>query len=100
MTNTSYHIAIWIGIGKIFSSVLGIKSIGKKWYRSTFIQIYIHGAALVNISAVVAIHMCHTYTLVHMYACYVHTYVHTEWMHVTLFVLTQAYFQVGKTTGC
>ena len=40
MTDTSYHIAIWIGIGigigKIFSSVLGIKSIGKKWYRSTF----------------------------------------------------------------
>ena len=42
MTDTSYHIAIWIGIGigisigKIFSSVLGIESIGKKWYRSTF----------------------------------------------------------------
>ena len=34
--------AIWIGIdieigiGKILSSVLGIKSVGKKWYRSTF----------------------------------------------------------------
>ena len=42
MTDTSYHIAIWIGIGigigigKIFSSVLGIESIGKMWYRSTF----------------------------------------------------------------
>ena len=45
MTNTSNHIAIWIGIGieigigKIFSSVLGIKSIGKKWYQSTFSHI-------------------------------------------------------------
>ena len=35
MTDTSYHIAIWIGIGigiaigKIFSSVLGIESIEK-----------------------------------------------------------------------
>ena len=29
-------IGIGISIGKIFSSVLGIESIGKKWYRSTF----------------------------------------------------------------
>ena len=37
-----YHMPICIGIGirisigKILSSVLGIESIGKKWYRSTF----------------------------------------------------------------
>ena len=42
MTDDSYHmptcigISIGISIGKIFSSVLGIESIGKKWYRSTF----------------------------------------------------------------
>ena len=44
MTDDSYHnimpiyigIGIGISIGKIFSSVLGIESIGKKWYRSTF----------------------------------------------------------------
>ena len=42
MTDDSFHMPICIGIGigisvgKIFSSVLGIKSIGKKWYRSTF----------------------------------------------------------------
>ena len=42
MTDDSYHmptcigIDIGISIGKIFSSVLGIESIGKKWYRSTF----------------------------------------------------------------
>ena len=42
MTDDSYHMPICIGIGigisigKIFSSVLGIESIGKKWYRSTF----------------------------------------------------------------
>ena len=29
-------IGIGISIGEIFSSVLGIESIGKKWYRSTF----------------------------------------------------------------
>ena len=42
MTDDSYHMPICIGIGigisisKIFGSVLGIESIGKKWYRSTF----------------------------------------------------------------
>ena len=42
MTDDSYHmpmcigIGIGISIGKIFSSVLGIESIRKKWYRSTF----------------------------------------------------------------
>ena len=49
MTDTSYHIAIWIGIGigigigisKIFSSVLAIESIGKRWYRSTFNNIQV-----------------------------------------------------------
>ena len=30
-------IGIGISIGKIFSSVLGIESIGKKWYQSTLI---------------------------------------------------------------
>ena len=45
MTNGSYHMPICIGIGigisigKIFSSVLGIQSIGKKWYWSTFMKI-------------------------------------------------------------
>ena len=29
MTDDSYHLPICIGIGKIFSSVLGIESIGK-----------------------------------------------------------------------
>ena len=42
MTDDSYHMPILIGIGirisisKIFSSVFGIESIGKKWYQSTF----------------------------------------------------------------
>ena len=42
MTDDSYHMPICIGIGigisigKIFSSVLGIESIRRKWYRSTF----------------------------------------------------------------
>ena len=42
MTDDSYHMHVCIGIGigisigKIFSSVLSIESIGKKWYRSTF----------------------------------------------------------------
>ena len=45
MTDDSYHMPICIGIGvgisigKIFSSVLGIESIRKKWYRSTFIVV-------------------------------------------------------------
>ena len=44
MTDDSYHMPIRIGIGigisigKIFSSVLGIEGIGKKWYQSTFSQ--------------------------------------------------------------
>ena len=47
MTDTSYHIAIWIGIGigigisKILNSVLGIESIRKRWYRSTFNNIQV-----------------------------------------------------------
>ena len=38
MTNDSYYmpICIGIGIGKIFNSVLGMESIGIKWYWSTF----------------------------------------------------------------
>ena len=34
MTDTSYHMAIGIDIGKFFSSVLDIKSIREKWYQS------------------------------------------------------------------
>ena len=44
MTDDSYHMPVWIdisiriSISKIFNSVLGIESIRKKWYQSTFTQ--------------------------------------------------------------
>ena len=63
MTDTNYHMAIWIGISigigiaKIFSSVLDIESIGKKWYQSTliythtYIYIYTYSYIIITLQA-------------------------------------------------
>ena len=57
MTDTSYHIAIWIGIsiGKIFSSILGIESIEKNGIGPSLKLIYefaiIHNILILMVNA-------------------------------------------------